>query len=144
MYYHGISIAMGTDIEINSRVTVSPYGQYFGKNFGDHSFSVWTVGIPIQFFMGEKKRFFLGFGPALQRALEKDVLYPDVIDRLVVLPMYRIGSYMNMGNMVLCAEFTATGPYVEQFTTELFTLPSLGIRLFPFASAHKLKLNQQD
>ncbi len=132
MYYTGPSILIGSDFHLKKNISAAFYGHYFNKNFGDHGFQTWTIATLGQINLGKKKKFYMAIGIALQRALEEDILYPDdVINRTIIVPAYRIGYHLFFRKIILSPEINTTGPYSYNNNTsfELFTLPSIGVRL---------------
>ena len=134
MYYTGPSVLIGSDFQASAEVTVGMYGQYFEKDFGDHGYQSWTLAALAQLYVGKKKQFYIAAGVAWQRALEHDDLYPDVIDRSIIIPSYRFGRHLVFKKYALSPELNLTGPYSYNggSSTELFTQTSLGLRIHLF------------
>ncbi|GAA0892884.1 hypothetical protein GCM10009122_25630 [Fulvivirga kasyanovii] len=130
MYYTGISVQLGSEFHLKHHLSISPYIHYFSNDKGDHSFEALSAAVLLQWNFGKKKRLYVASGLAFQRAVEEDNFYTDTIDRSIFLPAYRFGHEIPINRTVLCPEICLTGPYHSGHTTELFTLPSIGIRLY--------------
>ena len=129
VYYAGPSILLGSSFFIKKDLSVSFYGHYFEKDFGDHSFKAGTVAILCQVNLGKRERFYIAVGSAWQRAIEEDDFYSDVINRSIIIPAFRVGHHFAFKKFTLSPEINATGPYIYNNGLELFTLPSIGVRL---------------
>ena len=130
MYYTGPSILIGSDLHINENISAGFYAHYFMKDLGDHSFLTWTVAALGQINIGKRKKFYMAVGPAWQRTIEEDDLYPDeAINRSIIVPAYRLGRHFVFKKFVISPEINLTGPYIDRLNSELFTLPSIGMRL---------------
>ncbi|MBL6446659.1 hypothetical protein JMN32_10075 [Fulvivirga sp. 29W222] len=130
MYYTGLSVQLGSEFHLKHHLSISPYIHYFNNDKGDDSFEVLSAAVLLQWNFGKKKRLYVASGLAFQRAVEEDVFYTDTIDRSIFLPAYRFGHEVPIKGIVLCPEICLTGPYYYYQTTELFTLPSIGFRIY--------------
>ncbi len=131
MYYTGPSLQIGSDVLVHNNIRTSFYAHYFVKDKGDHSFQTWTVAALGQISMGKGRRLYAAFGLACQRTIEEDDVYFDVVNRFIVVPAYKIGYHFLFRKIVISPEINTTGPYKDRKTRsfELFTLPSIGVRL---------------
>ena len=131
MYYIGPSFMLGFDFQLKKKYLLSAYAQYFSRDLIDHRFQTWSLAILYQHNLGKKKRFYLGIGPAFQRAVERaDYFDPYLVDRSIFLLAYRIGHVFFTKNYIICPELNLTGPYFEPHYVEFFTLPSVGARIY--------------
>ena len=130
MYYIGLSHQIGVDIRLNENWLINGYGHYFSASVSGEKYDIVTAGIMLQYDFGKDiKRWYVAIGIAYQYAKEESPFYNDLIDRSILLPNFRLGYTILTKKYVFHPELFATGPYFSRNSTELFTLPSIGIRV---------------
>ncbi len=136
MYYIGPSYQVGVDIPLKKNLFINGYGHYFSASAIGGSYETYTTGVMIQYNFGKEiKKWYMAIGLAYQTAKEESPFYEDLIDRSIFLPSYRLGYTILFKKYILHSEIYTTGPYSYDdpdyggSTTELFTLPSIGIRV---------------
>ena len=130
MYYIGLSHQIGVDIRLNEKWLINGYGHFFSASAFDGKYKIVTAGLMLQYDFGKDiKRWYVAIGLAYQDAKEESQFYNDLIDRSILLPNFRLGYTILTKKYVFHPELFATGPYFSRNSTELFTLPSIGIRV---------------
>lgn len=134
MIFTGTSFQLGVDVYLSDRALISPYLHYFEADAlqGVHKLGTFTLLYQRNFGVGIPKRFYMAAGLALQYRYDERYYWYGYQDRLLTLPAYRLGYRIHLRKMVICPELSATGPYIYNRgkSTELFTLPSVGVRVF--------------
>ncbi|MCP4459468.1 MAG: hypothetical protein GY816_15825 [Cytophagales bacterium] len=142
MYYFGPSYQLGLDIPLKGNFLVNGYGQYFSAKAFRGRYEVYTTGLMIRYNFGKKsKRWYAAIGLAYQDTKEESDFWNDLIDRSIILPGYRMGYTFFSKKYIFHPELFAMGPYSYHSgnSTELFTLPSVGIRVKRRPSARIVK-----
>lgn len=139
MDYIGPSYQLGVDVPLKAKWLINGYGHYFSASAVFGQYEVFTIGVMAQYSLGKNNRWYIAVGIAYQNA--KEEAYYDAIDRSIFLPSYRLGYKFLFKTYVFYSEIFTTGPYSSSGShvyngqtyyggsTDIFTLPSVGIRV---------------
>jgi len=136
MYYAGPAYQMGVDIPLKGNLLFNGYGHYFSDSATDADYEIFTTGIMLQYNVGKKGKWYIAVGIAYQNAKEESSFWDELIDRSILQPSYRLGyTFLLKKKYIIHPEIFTTGPYnyvvnpdISGSATDLFTLPSVGIR----------------
>ena len=130
MSFFTISPMVGLDFVPSDKWTISTYGQlqYTANDSGVY----WNVTASLlpQLHFGEDLRWYAGIGFAYQRTYSAfkgdDTPY---MNRLFPMAAYKLGYTFYFDKISLSPEWSATGPYFEGSSVEIFTTFGIGLKL---------------
>ncbi|MGK7395502.1 MAG: hypothetical protein ACNS62_13075 [Candidatus Cyclobacteriaceae bacterium M3_2C_046] len=134
MYYLGPSFLVGADILLMAPgLILSPYGQYFSVNYTNESYDAAVLAVLLQFDFNPKKSnaLFMGFGPSF--SFRREIYHNIEESNRFLIPAIRVGYRFLFKNLNVNAEITTPAFYRQNLSFELFTLPSVGIRIGGFS-----------
>ncbi len=134
--YYGPSLMIGADFLVHEKYDISVHAQFFSNRNSDGKFSTESFAVLYQrYFFGDARRFYIGIGLSLQHT--ELIYFRDEFsyDRVIITGAYRLGYTFYTRKLAICPEIDATGPYSYSTTgygetRDLFTLPSIGFRIY--------------